>query len=285
MNKQKITNMAMGSRSNGKENLYTSWKTLAKVQVSFSPPWLQDKPGKKIKQKPEMRSAGSPPPQRVIKAGWQPTDLQVLSLSRTSARFWWDISACWDGALLNEAGILRCCPPWSPFCIGFVQVELLFSHRHKGQVKPDAAGVPGPQALFCFKATRTRMLLCSTPRRPYSLSRRLMIGWFCFVPLLFSMGLHFEKELLFTFSWYLLLGRCYQDRRGGMHRSGHRHKGGGCGTRVVSLEDVIRRWISNLQILRRESIWLTYLSHSDAVTSAMHTAEGTTGDSQQFGLL
>lgn len=43
------------------------------------------------------------------------------------------------------------------------RLELIFSHRHKGQVKPEAAGVPslGPQPLFPFKATRTRMLLCT----------------------------------------------------------------------------------------------------------------------------
>lgn len=98
-----------------------------------------------------------------------------------SVRFWWGISTSLNGALLNRAGI--CCPAPSPISLGFVQVELLFSHRHKGQVKPNAAAVPspGPQALFHFKATRTRMLLCTAPRHPHSLSRHLMIGWFCFV--------------------------------------------------------------------------------------------------------
>lgn len=135
------------------------------------------------KKKTEMRSAGSPPLQRVIKAGSQTMGLQVLSLSSISARFWWDISTRLNGALLNQAGILCCCPARSPLSLGFVQVELLFSHRHKGQVKPDAAGIPGPgpQALFGFKAIRTRMLLCTAPQCPRSLSRCLMIGWFCFV--------------------------------------------------------------------------------------------------------
>lgn len=154
---------------------------LAKVQVSFLPPWLQGKPGKK--KIPEMRSVGSPLLQRVIKAGSQPMGLQALNLSSISVRFWWGISASLNGALLNRAGILCCCPAPSPISLGFVQVELLFSHRHKGQVKPNAAAVPspGPQALFHFKATRTRMLLCTAPRHPHSLSRHLMIGWFCFV--------------------------------------------------------------------------------------------------------
>ena len=135
------------------------------------------------KKKPEMRSAGSPLLQRVIKGGSQPLGLQALSSSNISARFWWDISTCLSGALLNRAGILCCCPARSPLSLGFVQVELLFSHKRKGQVKLDAADVPGPgpQALFHFKAIRTRMLLCTAPQRPHSLSRRLMIGWFCFV--------------------------------------------------------------------------------------------------------
>lgn len=130
-----------------------------------------------------MRSVGSPPLQRVTKVGSQTMGMQVLSLSSISARFWWDISTCLNGALLNQAGTPHSCPARSPLSLGFVQVELLVSHRHKGQVKPDAGGIPspGPQALFHFKATRTRMLLCTVPPCPGSLSRRLMIRWFCFV--------------------------------------------------------------------------------------------------------
>lgn len=87
--------------------------------------------------------------------------------------------------LVPSIGItfLRLCP-----------TELFISHRHKGQVKPEATST---ESLFGLRAARTRVLLCIAPQHPHSLSRHLAIA-LCSTPGAHS---HFEHT-------YILNIRC-----------------------------------------------------------------------------
>lgn len=83
--------------------------------------------------------------------------------------FQWDTRACFaepsgNPVLVPSTGttFLRLCP-----------TELFISHRHKGQVKPEATST---ESLFGLRAARTRVLLCIAPQHPHSLSRHLTIA-------------------------------------------------------------------------------------------------------------
>lgn len=129
-----------------------------------------------------MKSVGSPLPQRVAKAGPQPMGLQTLSLSGTSARFWWDISTWLNRALLNEdrAGILHCCPAPSPLSFGFVQAwaDFLPQAQRAGETRGCRCPQPGATAFVSFQSHQNKDAVVHPSRHPHSLSRRLMIGGF-----------------------------------------------------------------------------------------------------------
>lgn len=121
--------------------------------------------GKKI---PEMRPVGCPLLQKVTK----PRGLQELSWSRISARFWWDTSTCCSGALQNPPG--PCAWAGPHFLWVLLQVELLFSHQHKGQVKPDSA--MSPPGFCSISRPPEQGCCCVSPRLPCNHREGLLCG-------------------------------------------------------------------------------------------------------------
>lgn len=69
----------------------------------------------------------------------------------------------WAPTLLNRAEILHHCPGMGTTFLRFCPLELLFSHRHKGQVKPEAAGAPSPGLRLCLVSKQPEQGCCCAP--------------------------------------------------------------------------------------------------------------------------
>lgn len=193
--------LVMGSWSNGKENLDTGWEMLAKVQVSFSQPWQQCEIGKK--KNPWNETCECSLLLKVINQGYSsgswrgwasPVSQQGFGGTQAPAA----VEPCRsdrDLVLLPRVGR-------SPLPVGFVQVKLLFSHRHKGQVKLDAA--VSPPGLCSISKPPEQGCCCASPRLP------VITGWVCFVVCFHS---YFQRTFGGKKSCFLLSqdSSCWED--------------------------------------------------------------------------
>lgn len=260
--------LVIGSWSNEKENLGTGWEMLAKVQVSFLQSWLQCKMGKKKSQK------------------W---DLWVFYCCRR-----WHIRSTAQGlagaelvqylskVLVGHKHLLQwslaeptriLCMSRSPLPLRFAQMELLFSHRHKGQVKPDSA--MSPPGLCSISKPPEQGCCCVSPRLP------VITGRVCFVVCFHS---YFqctfegkEKKAAFYFprmapAGKTLSGPSWQDAQ---------RQGTKWGRGSFPLRCLIRCWIFDLGTLSQGLVWWVPVS-GDTVNPAIHTAHGTSGTARDF---
>lgn len=111
------------------------------------------------KRNPRVETWGESTAAKGDKSGSQPKGLQKLTWSSFSARFLVEHKHLLQWSLAEPIGTLRM--GRSPLPGGFVQVELLFSHRHKGQVKPDAA--VSPPGLCSISKPPEQGCCCASP--------------------------------------------------------------------------------------------------------------------------